>query len=36
MEKFESLNELILALLLWITSHTDYKDPKQMPKLEKQ
>ena len=34
MEKFESLNELILALLLWITSNTDYKDPKQMPKLE--
>ena len=34
MEKFESLNELILALLLWITSNTDYKDPKQIPKLE--
>ena len=24
MEKFDSFNELILALLLWITSNTDY------------
>ncbi len=31
MEKFETLNELIVALLLWITTHTDYKDPKKLP-----
>ena len=31
MEKFENLNELIVALLLWITTHTDYKDPKKLP-----
>ena len=29
MEKFENLNELIIALLLWITSNTDYINPKQ-------
>ena len=32
MEKFETFNELILALLLWITTHTDYKEPKNIPK----
>ena len=31
MEKFETLNELIVALLLWITTHTEYKDPKKLP-----
>ena len=27
MEKFENINELIVALVLWITSHTEYKNP---------
>ena len=34
MEKFETFNELILALLLWITTHTDYKEPKTFPKIQ--
>ena len=34
MEKFENLNELIVALLLWITTHTEYKEPKKIPKVE--
>ena len=34
MEKFENLNELIVALLLWITTNTEYKDPKTFPKVE--
>ena len=33
MEKFENLNELIIALLLWITSNTDYINPKQLPEV---
>ena len=31
MEKFDTINELIVALLLWITSHTDYKYPSTIP-----
>ena len=34
MEKFENLNELIIALLLWITSNTDYINPKQLPEVK--
>ena len=34
MEKFENINELIVALLLWITSHTDYKNPIKHPAIE--
>ena len=34
MEKFETLNELILALMLWITSNTNYIEPKQVPQVE--
>ena len=34
MEKFENLNELIVSLLLWITTHTEYKDPKQFPNIQ--
>ena len=34
MEKFENINELIVALLLWITSHTDYKNPIKNPAIE--
>ena len=34
MEKFDNLNELILALLLWITSNTDYVNPKQLPDVK--
>ncbi|MFL2662792.1 MAG: hypothetical protein ACJ0G0_04785 [Alphaproteobacteria bacterium] len=34
MEKFENINELIVALLLWITSHTDYKNPIKYPSIE--
>ncbi len=34
MEKFETLNELIVALLLWITTNTEYKDPKKFPRVE--
>jgi len=34
MEKFETLNELILALMLWITSNTNYIEPKQVPEVE--
>ena len=34
MEKFENINELIVALLLWITSHTDYKNPIKYPAIE--
>ena len=34
MEKFENINELIVALLLWITSHTDYKNPIKQPAIE--
>ena len=34
MEKFETLNELIVALLLWITTNTEYKEPKKFPEVE--
>ena len=34
MEKFESLNQLIVTLLLWITTHTNYNDPKIFPKVQ--
>ena len=34
MEKFENINELIVALLLWITSHTEYKNPIKYPSIE--
>ena len=34
MEKFENINELIVALLFWITSHTDYKNPINDPEIE--
>ena len=34
MEKYETLNELIVALLLWITTHTEYNEPKIFPKVE--
>ena len=34
MEKFENLNDLIIALLLWITSNTDYINPKQLPQVK--
>ena len=34
MEKFETFNELILALMLWITSNTNYIEPKQVPEVE--
>ena len=34
MEKFETINELIVALLLWITSHTDYKYPSKIPEIQ--
>ena len=34
MEKFENLNELIIALLLWITSNTDYINPKKLPEVK--
>ena len=34
MEKFENFNELILALMLWITSNTNYINPKQTPNIE--
>ena len=34
MEKFSTINELIVALLLWITTHTDYKEPKTLPKIQ--
>ena len=34
MEKFENINELIVALLFWITSHTDYKNPIEYPVIE--
>ena len=34
MEKFANLNELILALVFWITSNTNYIDPKTLPKVE--
>ena len=34
MEKFENINELIVALLFWITSHTDYKNPIKYPAIE--
>ena len=34
MDKFENINELIVALLLWITSHTDYKNPIKYPSIE--
>ena len=34
MEKFENINELIVALLFWITSHTDYKNPIKNPAIE--
>ena len=34
MEKFENINELIVALLLWITSHTEYKNPIKYPAVE--
>ena len=34
MEKFENFNELILALMLWITSNTNYIEPKQVPQVE--
>ena len=34
MEKFETLNELIVALLFWITTNTEYKEPKKFPEVE--
>lgn len=34
MEKFENINELIVALLFWITSHTEYKNPIKYPVIE--
>ena len=34
MEKYETLNQLIVALLLWITTNTEYNDPKIIPKVE--
>ena len=34
MEKFENFNELILALMLWITSNTNYINPKLEPDVE--
>ncbi len=34
MEKFNTFNELIVSLLLWITTHTEYKEPKKFPKIE--
>ena len=34
MDKFENINELIVALLFWITSHTDYKNPIKYPAIE--
>ena len=34
MEKFENINELIVALLFWITSHTEYKNPINIPDVE--
>ena len=34
MEKFANLNELILALVFWITSNTNYIDPKTLPEVE--
>ena len=34
MEKFENYNELILALMLWITSKTNYISLKQIPDIE--
>ena len=34
MEKFENINELIVALVLWITSHTEYKNPIKYPSIE--
>ena len=34
MEKFENFNELILALMLWITSNTNYISLKQIPDIE--
>ena len=34
MEKFENINELIVALLFWITSHTDYNNPIKYPAIE--
>ena len=33
MEKFETLNELIVALLFWITTNTEYKEPKKFPEV---
>ncbi len=33
MEKFNNLNELIVALLLWITTNTEYKEPKKFPQI---
>ena len=32
--KIENINEIILALLLWITSNTDYGDITTKPKVE--
>ena len=34
MEKFENISELIVALLFWITSHTEYKNPIKSPDIE--
>ena len=34
MEKYETLNQLIVALLLWITTNTEYNDPKIIPRVE--
>ena len=34
MEKFENISELIVALLFWITSNTDYKEPAKLPDIE--
>ncbi len=34
MEKFENISELIVALLFWITSNTNYNQPSQLPNVE--
>ena len=34
MEKFENISELIVALLFWITSNTNYNQPSKLPNVE--
>ena len=34
MEKFSNINELIVALLIWITSNSDYKNPQKEINVE--